>query len=167
MNRLIGCASFFYLRGIVPLCILLLTRGVKLADSKQTFRRLTQSLYLDARLETSGCRSAFYPGVLDPAHGHKTGIHSVLRQILLPGYEGTSKNPSSFVVMPALDASRHNGSRAINRDSSASGTPSFDQSLETAHDGNQLFRRLDAQTAITIEAGTAGEAGRFSWDVAV
>ena len=164
MNRLIGCASFFYLRGIEPLCILLLTRGVKLADSKQKAYAIS---YLDARLETSGCRSAFYPGVLDPAHGHKTGIHSVLRQILLPGYEGTSKNPSSFVVMPALDASRHNGSRAINRDSSASGTPSFDQSLETAHDGNQLFRRLDAQTAITIEAGTAGEAGRFSWDVAV
>ena len=45
--------------------------------------------------------------------------------------------------------------------------PSFDQSLETADDGNQLFHRLDAQTAITIEAGTAGEAGPFSWDVAV
>jgi len=45
--------------------------------------------------------------------------------------------------------------------------PSFDQSLETADDGNQLFRRLDAQTAITIEAGTAGEAEPFSWDVAI
>ena len=40
---------------------------------------------------------------------------------------------------------------------------SFDQSLETAEDGNQLFRRLDAQRAITIEAGTAGEADPFSW----
>jgi iron complex outermembrane receptor protein len=45
--------------------------------------------------------------------------------------------------------------------------PSFDQSLETSNDGNQLFHRLDAQTAIAVEAGTAGEAGPFSWDVAV
>jgi len=45
--------------------------------------------------------------------------------------------------------------------------PSFDQSLQTAPEGNQLFKRLDAQTAITIEAGTAGKAGPFSWDVAI
>ena len=45
--------------------------------------------------------------------------------------------------------------------------PSFDQSVETAADGNQLFHRLDAQTAVTVEAGTAGQAGPFSWDVAV
>jgi outer membrane receptor protein involved in Fe transport len=45
--------------------------------------------------------------------------------------------------------------------------PSFDQSLETAPDGNQLFNRLDAQTALTVELGTAGKAGPFSWDLAV
>jgi len=45
--------------------------------------------------------------------------------------------------------------------------PSFDQSLETAPDGNQLFNRLDAQTAVTVEVGTTGEAGPFSWDFAV
>src|SRR5258708_11286204 len=45
--------------------------------------------------------------------------------------------------------------------------PSFDQSLETAVDGNQLFRRLDAQTAITIEAGTAGGGGPLSRDLAL
>lgn len=45
--------------------------------------------------------------------------------------------------------------------------PSFDQSRETAADGNELFKRLDAQTAETVEVGTKGEAGPFSWDLAV
>jgi iron complex outermembrane receptor protein len=43
--------------------------------------------------------------------------------------------------------------------------PSFDQSLETAPDGNQLFNRLHAQTAVTIEIGITGEAGPFQWDL--
>jgi hypothetical protein len=38
--------------------------------------------------------------------------------------------------------------------------------LETAECVNQLFRRLDAQTAVTVEAGTAGEK-LAQWDVAV
>ena len=45
--------------------------------------------------------------------------------------------------------------------------PSFDESLETAGDGDQLFNRLNAQKAITIEGGTRGKAGPFSWDMAV
>ena len=45
--------------------------------------------------------------------------------------------------------------------------PSFDESLETADDGDQLFNRLNAQKAITVEAGTRGKFGPCSWDVAI
>jgi len=45
--------------------------------------------------------------------------------------------------------------------------PSFDESLETADDGDQLFNRLNAQKAITFEGGTRGEHGPFSWDFAI
>jgi iron complex outermembrane receptor protein len=45
--------------------------------------------------------------------------------------------------------------------------PSFDESVESAPDGNQLFNRLDAQTAVTLEAGTRGRIGPTSWDLAV
>lgn len=45
--------------------------------------------------------------------------------------------------------------------------PSFDESLSTAPDGDELFNRLRAQNAITLEAGTRGKAGPFSWDLAV
>jgi iron complex outermembrane recepter protein len=45
--------------------------------------------------------------------------------------------------------------------------PSFDESVSSADDGDQLYNRLNAQTAITVEAGTRGKAGPFSWDLAV
>lgn len=45
--------------------------------------------------------------------------------------------------------------------------PSFDESLETADDGDQLFNRLNAQKAITLEGGTRGTYGPVSWDLAV
>ena len=45
--------------------------------------------------------------------------------------------------------------------------PSFDESVSSADDGDQLFNRLRAQNAITLEAGTRGKAGPFSWDLAV
>jgi len=45
--------------------------------------------------------------------------------------------------------------------------PSFDESLETADDGDQLFNRLNAQKAITVEAGTRGKFGPCWWDVAI
>jgi hypothetical protein len=64
VNRLIGCASlFFNLRGIAPLCILFSTPDVKLADYKTKVQKACAISCPDARLETSGCRSAFYPGV--------------------------------------------------------------------------------------------------------
>ena len=53
-----------------------------------------------------------------------------------------------------------NGSRSFQ-------PPSFDESLEAAADGDQLFNRLEAQTAVTIEAGTRGEYSIFSWDLAI
>ncbi|MGA3172335.1 MAG: TonB-dependent receptor [Chthoniobacteraceae bacterium] len=44
--------------------------------------------------------------------------------------------------------------------------PSFDDSVTTADDGDQLFDRLSAQRAYTIEAGTRGKYGPVSWDLA-
>ena len=54
---------FFYLRGFAPLSILFSTRDVKLADYKTNFQKACAISCRDARLETSGCRNAFYSGV--------------------------------------------------------------------------------------------------------
>jgi len=54
---------FFYLRGFAPVSILFSTRDVKLADYKTNFQKACPISCPDARLETSGCRNAFYPGV--------------------------------------------------------------------------------------------------------
>ena len=43
--------------------------------------------------------------------------------------------------------------------------PSFDQSRQAAPDGDELFKRLNPQTGVTIEVGTAGETGPFNWDI--
>lgn len=45
--------------------------------------------------------------------------------------------------------------------------PSFDDSVTTADDGDQLFNRLSAQRALTLEAGTRGKLGPVSWDLAL
>ena len=45
--------------------------------------------------------------------------------------------------------------------------PSFDDSVTTADDGDQLFNRLSAQRAYTLEAGTRGKYGPVSWDLAL
>ncbi|HWB58115.1 MAG TPA: TonB-dependent receptor [Chthoniobacteraceae bacterium] len=45
--------------------------------------------------------------------------------------------------------------------------PSFDESLETGDDGDELFNRLNPQSATTIEIGTRGKEERFSWDLAL
>jgi iron complex outermembrane receptor protein len=47
--------------------------------------------------------------------------------------------------------------------------PSFDESLRVQEGtgGGEVFNPLRAQTAITLELGTRGEAGPFSWDLAI
>lgn len=46
---------------------------------------------------------------------------------------------------------------------------SFDESIgvQEGEDGGQTFRRLAPQHAITLELGTRGEAGPFTWDLAL
>ena len=48
--------------------------------------------------------------------------------------------------------------------------PSFDEAtgiVEGGVDGGRIYNDLHAQKAITVELGTRGEAGPFSWDVAI
>jgi iron complex outermembrane receptor protein len=45
--------------------------------------------------------------------------------------------------------------------------PSFDESVSSADDGDLLFNRLNAQSAVTLEGGTRGNLGPFSWDLAI
>jgi iron complex outermembrane recepter protein len=47
--------------------------------------------------------------------------------------------------------------------------PSFDESLQVQEGtaGGEVFNPLRAQTALTVELGTRGEAGPFSWDLAI
>ena len=106
-----------------------------------------------------------------------TGFQAVyVNRIFRDGYDSTTLGDQShrdhfWAVNPKLGAAYQwndkcllyiNGSRSFQ-------PPSFDESLgiQDGTDGGEIFHHLESQKAITLEVGTRGEAGPFTWDLAL
>jgi iron complex outermembrane receptor protein len=112
---------------------------------------LTQSLSIVAGLQYVYSQRAYFDRLNLPADGDQTNYQN-----------WQSINPKFGALYEWNEQSQTylNVSRSFE-------PPSFDESLETSPDGDQLFHRLHAQEAITVEAGTRGQSGPFSWDLAL
>ena len=106
-----------------------------------------------------------------------TGFQAVfVNRVLLDGYKSATLgdqthedhywafNPKVGIAYQWNDKSLVyiNGSRSFQ-------PPSFDESIgvQEGTDGGEVFHNLESQKAITLEVGTRGEAGPFTWDLAL
>ncbi|HEX4086949.1 MAG TPA: TonB-dependent receptor [Chthoniobacteraceae bacterium] len=110
----------------------------------------TDSLSLLTGLQYVYAQRAYWDRLALPADGNQTNYED---------WQGVNPKIGALYEWAGHDQAYLNVSRSFE-------PPSFDESLETADDGDQLFNRLNAQKAITLEAGTRGKWGPFSWDVA-
>jgi iron complex outermembrane receptor protein len=112
---------------------------------------LTDSLSILTGLQYVYVQRAYWDRLALPADGNQTNYE-----------DWKSINPKLGALYEW-----NNQSQAYLNVSRSFEPPSFDESLDTADDGDQLFNRLNAQKAITLEGGTRGMYGPFSWDLAL
>jgi iron complex outermembrane receptor protein len=112
---------------------------------------LTQSLSIVTGAQFAYVQRAYQDRLDNPADGNQTNTEDY-----------KSFNPKVGALYEWNDNTRTylNVSRSFE-------PPSFDESVSSADDGDLLFNRLKAQSAITAEAGTRGKLGPLSWDLAI